>query len=186
INVNETDTIINFILYIIIYSIIYYAVGTHTTTSKENIIDSPAYEAGLKPGDTIIKVNNKNTKTWMSVVDEISSSEADKSMDISVTRNGEKKNVSLTPTFDKEEERVVIGIVPVTEKGFFKSIKGGFEKTITILQLMFQFLGMLFRGEVTSEHLSGPVGVIHTVGEAAKYGFINLLAIMGFISVNLG
>lgn len=45
---------------------------------------------------------------------------------------------------------------------------------------------MLFRGQVKSDDLSGPIGVIYTVGEAAKYGFINVLYLLGFISVNLG
>lgn len=179
-------SIMNFILAIIVFSIISYSVGMPTTTIEEAIIGSPAYEAGLKPGDKIVKINNKEINNWISVVEEISGSQADEPMEISITRNDEIKNVSLTPTYNKEEERTIIGIVPATERGILLAIKGGFEKTAAILQLMFQFLGMLFRGEVTSEHLSGPVGVIHTVGEAAKYGFINLLSIMGFISVNLG
>ena len=55
-----------------------------------------------------------------------------------------------------------------------------------MLGLMFEFIKMLFRGQVTKGDLAGPIGVIYTVGEAAKYGLINLLYITGFISVNLG
>jgi regulator of sigma E protease len=51
---------------------------------------------------------------------------------------------------------------------------------------MFDFLGMLFKGQVSSNDLAGPIGVINEVGQAAKLGFINLLFILGFISVNLG
>src|SRR5690606_38052381 len=43
-----------------------------------------------------------------------------------------------------------------------------------------------FSGKVSTKDLSGPVGVIYTIGEAAKYGFTNLLYLMGFISINLG
>ncbi len=45
---------------------------------------------------------------------------------------------------------------------------------------------MLFRGQVGANELSGPVGVIYVIGEQAKHGIINLLYLMGFISVNLG
>ncbi len=55
-----------------------------------------------------------------------------------------------------------------------------------MLKLMFDFIRMAFRGQVSTKDLSGPVGVIYTIGEAAKYGFINLIYLMGFISVNLG
>ncbi len=51
---------------------------------------------------------------------------------------------------------------------------------------MFDFIKMVFSGKVSTKDLSGPVGVIYTIGEAAKYGFTNLLYLMGFISINLG
>ena len=54
------------------------------------------------------------------------------------------------------------------------------------LGLMFEFISMIFKGKVGINHLSGPIGVIHEVGVAAKLGIYNLLYILGFISVNLG
>ena len=44
---------------------------------------------------------------------------------------------------------------------------------------------MLFRGKLV-EDLSGPVGVIYTSWRGCKIWFINLLYLLGFISVNLG
>jgi len=178
--------IMNFILAIIVYSIISGIVGVPTTVIQEPIVDSPAHRAGLESGDSIIRINNKDVKSWNSIVVEISNAKADEEMEITILRNGETKDIALIPTFNKEEERIMIGIAPVMEKGFLLSIKAGFQETGTILKLMFQFLGMLFRGEVTSDYLSGPIGVIHTIGDAAKYGFINVLSLMGYISVNLG
>ncbi len=179
-------SVMNFILAIIVFSIISYATGMPTTTIQETVEDSPAYQAGLKPGDSILKINNKDIEGWDSIVEEINNVDPNEEIEILIKRDGKTQNVFLTPTIDKEEERTIIGIFPTTEKGFLLAIKGGFEKTATILKLMFQFLGMLFRGQVTSKDLSGPVGVIHTVGEAARYGLVNVLYIMGFISVNLG
>ena len=101
-------------------------------------------------------------------------------------RGSEKKDFLLRPELDKDIDRYVIGIVPQMRKSFSSAIKGGIEKTGMVLGLMFQFLKMLFTGQVKKGDLSGPVGVIYTVGEAAKYGFINVLYITGFISVNLG
>lgn len=51
---------------------------------------------------------------------------------------------------------------------------------------MFNFLGMLFQGKVSTNDLSGPIGVINEVGNAAKLGWVNLLFLLGFINVNLG
>ncbi len=51
---------------------------------------------------------------------------------------------------------------------------------------MFDFVKMAFRGKVSTDDLSGPVGVISVVGQAAKAGFTEVLLILGFISINLG
>ncbi len=178
--------VMNFLLAIIVFSILSYANGMPTTIIQETIDKSPAYEAGLKSGDSITKINDKEIENWNSIVKEISNSNLDENMKITVLRQGQIKEFSLKPVIDKEENRMIIGIVPVTKKNFFSAIKGGFEKTGIILRLMFQFLGMVFRGKVTSKDLSGPVGVVYTIDEAAKYGFLSVLYIMGFISVNLG
>ncbi len=60
------------------------------------------------------------------------------------------------------------------------------KKTGAVLKLMFDFIKMVFRGQVSTKDLSGPVGVIYAISETAKYGMINLLYLLGFISVNLG
>ncbi|MEY8303158.1 RIP metalloprotease RseP [Anaerosalibacter bizertensis] len=178
--------IMNFILAIIVFTIVSYGTGMPTTIIDEVIVDSPAYNVGLKAGDRIISVNNTETKSWKTVVEKISDEKSTEDMEVIVLRGSEKKEFLLRPEFDKEIDRYVIGIVPQMKKSFSSAIKGGIEKTGMVLGLMFQFLKMLFTGQVKKGDLSGPVGVIYTVGEAAKYGFINVLYITGFISVNLG
>lgn len=178
--------IMNFILAIVVFTIVAYNTGTPTTVIDEVIKDSPAYEVGIKTGDKIIRINNIETKNWKSIVKEISNSDSKKDMNITVIRNSKNVDFVLRPKYDEESKKVIIGIVPKSEKSFISSVKNGFETTGTVLGLMFQFLRMLFRGQVKSDDLSGPIGVIYTVGEAAKYGFINVLYLLGFISVNLG
>ena len=177
--------IMNFILAIIIFSIVSYSVGMQTTTVAEVMENSPAQQVGIKTGDTIIGINNNDVKNWDSMVQNINNVDPNEEMRVTVLRNGEKINYTLLPQIT-DENIIIIGIRPVIKKSFLSAIKGGFQKTGFILKLMFQFIGMLFRGQVGTKDLSGPVGVIYTIGEAAKYGFINILYLMGFISVNLG
>ena len=177
--------IMNFVLAIIVFSIVSYSVGIQTTTISETLKNSPAEQVGIQAGDKILKINDVNTKSWESVVDEISKGKPNKEMTITVLRDNKEIDYVLLPEIN-EENRTVIGISPVTEKSFILAIKGGFQKTGFMLKLMFQFIGMLFKGQVGTTELSGPIGVIHTIGEVAKYGFINILYLMGFISVNLG
>ncbi len=178
--------IMNFILAIIVFGIISYVMGMPTTVIDEVIVDTPAYKAGLEPGDKIINVNNKEINSWNNVIKEINNVEPKKDIEIIVLRGSEKKSFTLKPKFDKETGRYLIGITTKTNKSFTSAVKGGVEKTGEILGAMFEFFRMLVTGEIKKGSLSGPVGVIYTVGQAAKYGFMNILYITGLISVNLG
>ncbi len=175
----------NFILAIIVFSIVAFNLGVPTTTIKDVQQDSPAESVGIQRGDTILSINDDQIDDWDSIVEKINGSEPNKEMKVTVLRNEEKIDYFLQPKIG-DDNRIVIGIVPVSRKSFLLSIGKGFEQTWSMLKLMFDFLKMAFRGEVSTKDLSGPVGVIYTIGEAAKYGVINLLYLMGFISVNLG
>ena len=176
--------IMNFVLAIVILAIVSYGQGTPTTTIEDTIANSPAEKSGLLSGDTIIRINNKSTPNWDSVVNSINSADSNEKMEIEVQRDNETKIIEVKPTV--EDDRTIIGIVPRSEKSIGSAIKGGFEKTGMFLKLMFTTVSMIFKGEVGLKHLSGPVGVIHEVGVVAKQGIYNLLYFLGFISINLG
>ena len=177
--------IMNFVLAIIVLTIVSFSIGMPTTTISEIIKNSPAEKVGIKSGDTILSINDKDIKNWDSIVKQINESKPNEKMKMVISRNGNKIDYFVSTEIN-EENRAIIGIVPEVEKTFVSSIKGGFQKTGYMLELMFDFIKMAFRGKVSTKDLSGPVGVIYTIGEAAKYGIVNLLYLMGFISVNLG
>ncbi len=180
----SAGAIMNFVLAIVVLSIVAFAMGHPTTTIDEVLAGSPAMEYGVKSGDKIVSIDGVEIKDWNQIVDTINSSDTSKELSINVNRDGTIIPLQVKPML--EDERVVIGIVPESEKSFIKSIGSGFKDTWYFLKLMFNFIGMLFQGQVSTNDLAGPVGVINVIGDQAKLGFINLLYILGFISVNLG
>lgn len=177
--------IMNFILAIIVFSIVTYSIGLPTTIISKTIEGSPAEEVGVLSGDEIVSINGIKTNSWDEIVDVINTSNPEEDMNIVLLRDGQSIEYILKPEIN-EENRVIIGIVPEFHKSFLSSIKGGLQKTGAVLKIMFDFIKMLFKGQVSTKDLSGPVGVIYAIGETAKYGMINLLYLLGFISVNLG
>lgn len=176
--------IMNFILAIFILAIVSYGTGMPTNTIERTLPNSPAEEVGIQSGDTIIGINGKKINSWNSIVSTINASDSTKEMEIVVKRNNQDINFNLIPTVS--DGNTVIGVAPKSVQSISSAIRGGFEKTWTFLKLMFDFVGMIFKGKVSTKDLSGPVGVIHEVGVAAKLGIYNLLYILGFISINLG
>lgn len=176
--------IMNFILAIIVLSVVSYGAGMPTNRIEKTQVNSPADNIGLMSGDTILSINGKETKSWGKVANSINKSDPEKELEIIIERQGQDKTFMIKPTI--EDGRTIIGIVPSYEQSISSAIKGGFEKTFMFLNLMFDFVSMIFKGKVSTKDLSGPIGVIHEVGVAAKLGIFNLLYILGFISVNLG
>ncbi|SCG83411.1 putative membrane-associated zinc metalloprotease [Proteiniborus sp. DW1] len=177
--------IMNFVLAIIVFSIYAYNVGVPTTTIDEATERLPAYESGLRSGDTIKSINGSEVNSWDDIKNYIGTSNGEE-ITVSVIRNGKEYNFIMKPITNKEENRLIIGITPKLVKSLPLSIKSGFQNMIMILGLMFQFIAMLFRGKVSSGDISGPVGIVYLVGEAAKSGFQYVLYVAGFISINLG
>ncbi|WP_313232800.1 RIP metalloprotease RseP [Tissierella praeacuta] len=176
--------IMNFVLAIVILTIVSYGIGMPTNIIDNTVPGSPAEKSGLISGDIIININGIEINNWDTTVDSINKSDPNKEMEIGIKRDNEIRKIMVKPITEKG--KTIIGIMPKYEKSISSAIKGGFENTFMFLKLMFEFIGMIFKGKVGIKHLSGPVGVIHEVGVQAKLGIYNLLYILGFISVNLG
>lgn len=176
--------LMNFVLAIIVLSIVSFNTGTPTTVIEESIMDSPAYVSGIQAGDDIISINGVKTNSWEKISSTIGKANPSEKIAIQILRNNEELIINVQPTI--EEGRTIIGIIPQSEQSIISGIKGGFQKTGMFIKLMFEFVTMIFKGKVSTNDLSGPIGVINEVGNAAKMGINNLLFLLGFISVNLG
>ncbi len=140
----------------------------------------PAYKAGIRQGDQIIKINDKEITAWDELSQTINSSES-KELTIKVRRNNEILEFLVTP-----QKQVVPGFNTKIERSIVSAIVSSIYKTIYYIKLMFQFIIMLITGQLGSEGLAGPVGVISMVGETAKLGWKPFLNFAAFISINLG
>lgn len=176
----------NFILAIILFTIIFYNVaGTPTTTISEIINDSPAEIAGIQKNDKILSINDKTVEDWESLVHAINTSEG-KTLKISLLRNNKTIETVVEPKLDEASNRFMIGITPNTEKSLIVAIKGSLMQTKMIIVEMFNFFKGLITRKATTTDVVGPVGIISLVGQASRDGMYNVLFLAGLISVNLG
>ena len=93
------NLILAFIVYFIMFS------GTHQFgATKLGIVSKgqPAWQAGLRPGDTIHAVNGEQTEHWEQLRQVIASN-PDKDLQIDYERNGEKYTGTLRPNAHSQE-----------------------------------------------------------------------------------
>lgn len=155
-------------------------------------IDSPAYQADIKPGDRIISINNQSIQT----VEELQNFVADKvgqKLSYSIKRGEEVLIKEITPIVLKETNRGGIGIAP-SEVGFIRypwylAVVEGIKTTgiflWAILSGFYDLLHRLFMGKAVGTDVAGIVGIAVLTGQVASLGFTYLLQFAALLSLNL-
>ena len=177
----------NIIFTIILFIPIFMFIGSQTTTLGGVTENGPAYSAGVKVGDTIEAIDGKKVNSWQDVIQSLNESDGS-DVKLSIDRNGQNKEISVTPQ-KGEDGRYVIGIETKVERNILTSIKNAFTTTYDMTVQMITFVGQLFAGTVpggVGNSVSGPLGVISIVSEAAKMGIVNIMYIAAVLSLNLG
>ena len=79
--------------------------------------------------------------------------------------------------------------IGVGEKGGSGLVNGFRYATLkfkSIYKQMYVTIGSLVNGDVKFTDLSGPVGIYSVVGQQRKAGFVNILYLVAFLSINVG
>jgi regulator of sigma E protease len=156
---------------------------------------SPAEKAGLLPGDKILSINGKAVQSWDDMTG-IVSENADKPLAFQVERNGQPKELNITPEatdeLDEEGNSHIVGKIgawPHFEKqevGFFMSFIEGFDNTLSITGLDVKALGWLVTGKKSArEMIGGPIMITKMAGEFAKSGLGSLFELIAHLSIML-
>lgn len=175
----------NFVLAVLLFSMIFYSLGFPTTIIDRVTPGFPAEQVGLRPGDQITSINGENITNWDQIVRMINGS-LEQELSITLLREGAEKQFRVTPVINRETNQAIIGITPAAEKSLVKSITTSIDRMFFIMGGMMEFLGNLFGGKASTEDVVGPVGIIHLVGEAAKTSIYNVMSLAALISINLG
>ena len=186
--------VFNFILAWVLALIIVGSVG-YDNTKVDIIPDSAAAEAGMEDGDQIISING--SRTWLyREVSLYSSLHQGQTATVVFERNGEKQTVVLTPK-QSDTGAYLYGFSRTVQRE-----KGGALETVGYscaeirywLKATVESLKMLIGGQVGLEEMSGPVGIVSTIGDTYKesrvdgwyYVTMNMIMIAILLSVNLG
>lgn len=154
--------------------------------------NSPAEQAGLKPGDKISKIKvNDQLFTSLNEEDFLEITKQNAGQEITLILSSGRE-IKVIPRKNPPTGEGALGIM-IAEVGkvsypffeaFFQALKYSFKVSLHLFSLIFQlFSGLLFRGEL--HNLSGPVGLISFTAEVVKTGLSQTLSFIGLISLNL-
>ena len=180
----------NFILAIVLLFVVGLVNGASLNKPYINFVDDGVNSNVVNAGDSIIKFNGKKVLFTDTLLLDF---QVNNGKPINLTLKGEDgsvRDVTLNPIEVEENGKVSykygIGLGDKVEKGIIPSIKYAFTKFFSLISQMFLVIGYLFTGKLGLSSLSGPVGIFNVVGESAQAGFINLVYLTGFISLDVG
>ena len=158
--------------------------------------NSAAEEAGIEAGDIIRSINGERIHIYREIV-LASMMNYGEELEIVYERDGEKHEVLLTPRYNEESGRYLIGLIGsghYEKTGVFRTFQYGFYEAEYWVRATFKSLAQIFRGHFSPDDLSGPVGIVQTVDEtytdARPYGvgvvLLSFLNLATLLSINLG
>lgn len=186
----------NFVLAIVLISMVYLSLGHAYKSADATIIELkdnyPAMQAGFKVGDKIVKASLDNgysstIETYTELNNIFSLYEGNGNVTLTVIRDGEKIVIPVKP--QSTDEGYLIGVMfnsyELVDVNFLNCWKYGFiylkEMTLIILTTI---LG-LFRG-VGYNNMSGLVGMYEVTDQAVKIGPSAYIEIVALLSFNVG
>ncbi len=195
ISVVAAGPIFNFILAFFLALFIIGSIGYDAPDVVAVADGYPAAEAGMQPGDRIVQMNHTKIHVYREVSLYVQTHQGE-TVTVTYERDGERHAVTLEPKLS-ESGTYLLGF-----RGSGVRTKGNIFQTVWYsayevkywISTTLQSLGMMFRGRVSADDISGPVGIVNTIGntyEASKqdggfYVWLNMLNISILLSANLG
>lgn len=179
----SSGAIMNILVALLLMIITVQIIGTPTNVIGSIEKNSPAELAGLRAGDRIVELDNKEINSWEDFVQEMRTKESEQ-IEIGIERKGNYKEFIINPIY--KDGRQVIGVTSKPAHNLFKSAIYGSKSTWQINSAMYSGLYKMLTGKVNfKKNVAGPIGIISLVGKTSKEGFISFIYLAVIISINL-
>ena len=180
--------VLGFVVLVILVAAQEGAITSKTIYSIEN--DALCGQTGLQAGDEIVAVNGRRCFVANDILYELVRTEAYRAR-FTVKRDGQKVELSDVQfnTWQDEDGQthMTLGFtVYGIKKTPLNVLKEAWNSTLYYGRIVFTSLEDLVRGRESINNLSGPVGIVTAIGQAASYGWQDLLELLALITINLG
>lgn len=179
----------NFVLGLVLVGILLICQGNLATTQIDKVTVNSA-SAQMQAGDIIQKVNGHSLLCASDLRFELQRISANEPINVTVKRGNETLtlyNVGVMQTDENGNQTRMLGIQmkvePANIKNFFGAVFGN---SIFYAKLVCRSLIDLVTGHVAVTQLSGPVGVVQAVGQAQQTGWLSVISLFAFLTINIG
>lgn len=155
----------------------------------------PAYRAGLKPGDLVVRAGGDTVRSWIALVRAIRASPG-RPLDLMVRRGDGLLPVTVVPEVhrDSGSDAVPYGQIgtdvnpPLRHESVAlgQALLDGLDYTWSGIRAVVGGLGQLVLGRASlRQSLAGPIEIASVSGQVARLGFDRFLDLLSLFSINL-
>jgi len=149
----------------------------------------PAEKIGLKPGDRITSLDEKEIKEWNILLQMVTTGQG-KPMVIEWMRGNERFVSTIEPQKDEKSAAGRIGVkfrekTEVKQYGLFGSCIVGTKKAIINVQRLYLTLKGFFSKRLSTKNVGGIILIAQASYESANVGFGKLVYFLGILSLQL-
>jgi regulator of sigma E protease len=175
-------------------------VQNQALTITSVLANSPAAKVGIKTGDKIISLDTQTDSTKLlsstlgteNVQNFVKNHNGEK-VNVSIIRGKEPMKLAVVPEIGKSSDVVMIGIsmdiIGTLKLPVYTAVWEGLKLSANVFwETVVGFYNLIrtaLIGQANMSNLTGPVGIVGVVGDAAKFGFVYLLSFTALISLNL-
>lgn len=148
---------------------------------------SLADRAGLRTGDRIISVHGQPIND-MSGLDEVLTKNPSAPLTLGIAR-GDHRFVAILPAVQFDPRDPYRGFLPPTEVrklSLIPALEDSVRQNWKMLRYAVNAVGRIFRAEGSVKELSGPISIARISGDMLRRGWMELVALMAMISLQLG
>ncbi|MGE5097594.1 MAG: RIP metalloprotease RseP [Betaproteobacteria bacterium] len=161
---------------------------------------SAAERAGLQEGDRVVRVGDRDVRTWFDFTQEISSNPG-RTLPLVIERQGHRLELRATPDVAGEGDarigRLGVEAGPQLKReyermtttvryGVLEAVPRAVHKVYDLSIFSVKMLGRMVIGQVSWKNLSGPITIADYAGQSAQLGWISYLGFLALVSVSLG
>lgn len=188
-----TNLLLGFLLVLLTVSLISNHLATTTVDSFPTRKDGsavPSYQAGLREGDIIRRVDGRRVRIGAELDYEIMRRGIEP-LTLEVERDGKLMYIEVDfITSVDEASNQTLGIrdfnLTVEDGSLLDVLRHTFFRSVMTVRMVWESLYDLITGRFGIEAVSGPVGVAGVMVETAKTGIVNFIYLVAVISLNLG
>ncbi|MBR2616490.1 MAG: site-2 protease family protein [Clostridia bacterium] len=149
----------------------------------------PVSDAWLQEEDEILKIDGSRIIDYTDIGNTIAL-KGTEPVDILVLRDGQEVLLEDVVFPTETVEGVTMGMVDFRVKGVRPTLGVLLKQTVTqsvsTVKMIYNSLVDLITGKYGMEAVSGPVGTVSVISTATSQGFVSILSLFSFISLNLG